>query len=339
MASNLTSIFPTGISLTGGIPIKSQDLAASVIFTIIYALIFPVAVWRLISSSSRCFALIRPTAFAMARIVTFIIRALQANGNYSKGLFIAEQVLLLCGFILLCEPLLTLIGYHMMRNTVPHPGQGAMLNRIHRLLQLALTIALILGIYAGSQLASVSSTTSSSSISTIKDCRDANAIICLIVTVLSAVVSLAAQAKERPALPIKSTIYLVAISALLSISSAYRLFLYEHSPSPNPVGSGTKAAFYLLSSVPEVVVSILYISLNLNTAFEIPEGRRKEKAIKEMKKGTYQGEWSTAGNVESQQIPSSSTVSYPSQGFPPNTYTQQYPQHQQQQQPVYWQQK
>ncbi|KAM0745804.1 hypothetical protein T439DRAFT_384601 [Meredithblackwellia eburnea MCA 4105] len=294
MSSNLTSIFPPGISLTGGIPIKSQDLGASVIFTMIYLVIFPLAVWRLVASSSRCFALVRPTAFALARIITFVIRAIQADGHYSKGLFIAEQ-------------------------TPP--------DRAHRrsypwyLCRLSVVERQFHDFF-----------------------DDANAVICLIVTILSGVVAAAAQVKETPSLPPRSTVYLVAVSALLTISSAYRLFLYEHSPSPNPVGSGTKAAFYIFSSIPEMIVSILYVSLNLNVAFDIPEGRRKEKAIKEMKKGTYTGgEW----NVESQNT-SVGNVGYPPERRDVLAYTaegyqwkdpQQMQLEERQGQQVHWQQR
>ena len=53
---------------------------------------FPIAVWRLATPSSRCWTLLRPLIFILARIVTFIFRAMQASGNYAQALFIGEQV-------------------------------------------------------------------------------------------------------------------------------------------------------------------------------------------------------------------------------------------------------
>lgn len=124
--STLSDIFPSGLTLTGGIPIKSQDLGAyvcqfhnliylpsflltlcssnrSVAFTLAYFVLLPLAVWRLASSSSRCFALIRPAIFVLARIGTYAVRARISQGHYEKGLFIAEQVCspLTCVFVLL----------------------------------------------------------------------------------------------------------------------------------------------------------------------------------------------------------------------------------------------
>lgn len=64
----------------------------SIIFIVFYAAMFPIAVWRLATPSSRCWTLLRPLIFILARIVTFIFRAMQASGNYAQALFIGEQV-------------------------------------------------------------------------------------------------------------------------------------------------------------------------------------------------------------------------------------------------------
>jgi hypothetical protein len=120
----MSSRLPPSLAVTGGIPVKSQDLAASVyiylaqvdakrtedrlmttdprilhihttrsiVFTIAYFLLLPVAIWRQAIPASRCWTLIRPIIFIALRIGTFIIRAVQANGNYQIGFFVAEQV-------------------------------------------------------------------------------------------------------------------------------------------------------------------------------------------------------------------------------------------------------
>ncbi|KAL8276561.1 hypothetical protein RQP46_011051 [Phenoliferia psychrophenolica] len=281
----MSSSFPSSLALTGGIPIKSQDLAPSIVFIIFYALAFPVCIWRLAKLESRCWTLLRPAVFIVARIVTFIFRAMQANGNYAQSLFIGEQILLLCGFVLLCEPLLTLLGYHITRNSPPSAGKGNLLVRVQLLLKLALTVALILGVYAGSQFGDLDK---ASTLSTVKTCRNVNAIICTAVTLLAIIVAVVAQFVESPRLPLPQTTFIVVASALLSVSSLYRIALYEGSV-PGPEHVGTKIAFYCLSSLPEAIVTALYVLCNLNTGFAIQEGREKEKISKQMKKGTWVG--------------------------------------------------
>lgn len=290
----MSDSFPAGLALTGGIPLKGQDLAASIIYLVAYVILFPIASWRLYSKSSRCWSLVRPFVFILARIVTYIFRALQANGNYAEPLFIGEQILLLCGFILLCEPLLTLLGYHMMRNVVPSASKGTILVRIQLLLKVALTVALILGVYAGAEFGSLDQP---STLSTVKTCRNVNAIICTVVTALAVLVAIASQFKESPRLPVRWTVFLVAVSGLLVIPSAYRIVLYT-GPVPGEEHVGTKVAFYCLFSLPEFLVATLYVSVNLNDAFEIPAGREKEKVQKQMKNGTFEGVWNAAGSTE-----------------------------------------
>ncbi|KAK4696540.1 hypothetical protein P7C70_g8359, partial [Phenoliferia sp. Uapishka_3] len=296
-----TSIFPSSLAITGGIPTKGQDLAASIVFAAFYFLLVPVAIFRLAKRESRCWALLRPAIFILARIVTFIFRAIQANGNYAKSLFIGEQILLLCGFVLLCEPLLTLLGYHITRNSPPSAGKGNLLVRVQLLLKTALVVALILGVYAGSQFSDLND---SSTLKTVKATRDSNAIICTVVTVLAIGVAIFAQLVESPRLPVKFTAFITICGALLSVSSIYRIVLYERH-APNPINVDTKIAFYFLFALPEALVAASYLSINLNAAFNIEEGRDKERISKEMKKGTYNGNYSGAG-----------------QGYPPQAQTQ-----------------
>ncbi|KAF8597659.1 hypothetical protein BDV93DRAFT_562080 [Ceratobasidium sp. AG-I] len=78
MASNPST---SGISITGGIPTKAQDLAPSIIFIIAYACLIPLAIWRLASKASRSTTLIRPAIFVLVRIATYIVRAIQATGK------------------------------------------------------------------------------------------------------------------------------------------------------------------------------------------------------------------------------------------------------------------
>lgn len=66
---------------------------SSIILTIAYALLVPLAIYRLVKPATRTVLLIRPCLFILARIVTFIMRALQADSsNVNENLMIGEQV-------------------------------------------------------------------------------------------------------------------------------------------------------------------------------------------------------------------------------------------------------
>lgn len=56
------------------------------------------------------------------------------------------QVMLLSGFIALVEPLVTMVGYQLLRTHVPTGSNKPILLHVQRLLRLALLVALILGI-------------------------------------------------------------------------------------------------------------------------------------------------------------------------------------------------
>jgi hypothetical protein len=71
-----------------------------------------------------------------------------------------------------------------------------------------------------------------------------------------------------------------------TLASAYKIVISSSSP-PNPTHVGTKVALYLLSALPEVVVTMLYLSINVKRVFNIDEGDRKKRTEKEMKTGTF----------------------------------------------------
>ncbi|ELU37177.1 hypothetical protein AG1IA_08793 [Rhizoctonia solani AG-1 IA] len=96
--------------------------------------------WRLASKASRTTTMIRPAIFVLVRTATYIMRAVQSNGDYSETLFIVEQVFLLAGFPIICDAILTLLEYHITR-THTSPKQGQTTQRVCRLLRLALLVS------------------------------------------------------------------------------------------------------------------------------------------------------------------------------------------------------
>ncbi|KAL8286988.1 hypothetical protein RQP46_003994 [Phenoliferia psychrophenolica] len=261
----ITSIFPSGLSLLGGIPTKNQDFAASIVFAVLYAALIPVAFLRVLRPDSRCMALLRPFFFVQIRLVTFIIRAIQAKGNYSTGLFIAEQVLLLAGFVFLCEPLVTLSYHHIARYLGPYNPRTKWVFRGSLVLQIALFGAIALAAAAGSQYGDLSNP---STLNVVKACRDANAAICLAIVVIVQFTNIIAYLRIET-MPLRQTFYLMAISNLLTITSVYKIVLYNITV--NVIGRPDKIEFYLLAALPELVAVTLLLGLNVKKEFVISE--------------------------------------------------------------------
>ncbi|GAA5967832.1 hypothetical protein JCM21900_001786, partial [Sporobolomyces salmonicolor] len=211
-AAALSNVLPAGFVLTGGVPLKHPDFAASIVFVIAFLLLTPVALFRIIRPASRTTVLARPAIFLVARVGTYVVRAIQANGNYSTGLFIAEQILLLCGFLLLCGPLVSLVKYHTYQGWIPTGQKGSQpFELITRLLHVALLVAVILGIVVGSEISNAKN--NPDTLNTLKDCRWANAILSTAVIAISIV--LVTFMHSRQSMSFRPTLYLVAVGAVL----------------------------------------------------------------------------------------------------------------------------
>ncbi|QRV74436.1 proteophosphoglycan protein [Ceratobasidium sp. AG-Ba] len=278
MSSSLQ--LPSGLSITGGIPIKSQDLAPSIIFIVAYAILIPLAVFRIVRKESRSTTLIRPAIFIVVRIATYILRALQANGNYAEALFIVEQVFLLAGFPIICEAILSLLESHTTR-THTSSKQGQITQRVTRLLRIALLVALIIGIVAGTQYSSALS--DPSKLDTLRTLRNVNAGLCLAIVIGVIVVVLVAQVHKN--LPIQPTILLVFMAGCLVVAGAYRLAMI-HTTSP-PLSIATKAKFYILLTLMEWLVTATLFAFNVRMLFAEDLAKEKKDAAK---RGEQQGQ-------------------------------------------------
>ncbi|CAE6475956.1 unnamed protein product [Rhizoctonia solani] len=253
---------PSGFSITGGIPTKSQDLAASIIFTIAYACLVPFVAWRLASKASRTTTMIRPAIFVLVRTATYIMRAVQSNGDYSETLFIVEQVFLLAGFPIICDAILTLLEYHITR-THTSPKQGQTTQRVCRLLRLALLMSSVFN--------------DPSKASQLRTLRNVNAALCLAIVLGVIVVVLVAQVHKD--LPVNPTMLLVFMAGCLVIAGSYRLALI-HSASP-PFSIATKVKFYVLLALMEWLVTAALFSVNARVVFGEDLAKEKNKAAKE----------------------------------------------------------
>lgn len=79
---------------------------------------------------------------------------------------------------------------------------------------------------------------------------------------------------------------------------------------------GTKAGFYLLSALPEWIITTIYFSVNLNDLFDIRESKWKDKVEKKMKKGQWPAGMGYAGEEEFKRIHSSPSTTVASFSSP-----------------------
>ncbi|GAA5906706.1 hypothetical protein JCM8208_006361 [Rhodotorula glutinis] len=299
MSSNSSSsTLPAGSSLLGGLPLGNQDLAASIVFLALYALLAPLALWRLAVKETRHAILVRPIVVLVVRLATYSIRAAEVTGHGSEGLLIAEQVLLYLGLIPLASTLLALVHYHVDRAWVPSPSaprRKTGLNRLLRLLDLALVVAVVLAIVLASEISG--SMNDPGEMGQLKRYRYAVIGLTLGVTVLAAVLALYETQREH--LPRSPALFLLVAAGLIVIPSVYRLVTAISPPTPS--SRDAKAAFYLLSALPEWVCVAVLVGAHLERLFAVQEGAWKDKVASQMRKGTWEGPYvgrEGAGPVE-----------------------------------------
>ncbi|BGP30853.1 hypothetical protein JCM10296v2_002612 [Rhodotorula toruloides] len=306
MSAALSQGLPARFSLVGGVPLENRDLAASIVFIAVWALLTPLPVWRFAVRRTRVAVLVRPAVVIVIRIATFIIRALEANGNYATGLFIAEQILLLIGLIPLCEPLILLLRFHVRRYWIPSPSDGprerkTTLNRLLTLLRLALIAAIVLGCSGTQTNAAMSDP---SKVDSLKHYRYAILGITLFISILSP--TIAVVVSMHNGFPMGPVFFLIGCAACLVVPSVYKLIITLHPVSL--ISHGAKSGFYVFSCVPEVVLVILYFAFDLERMFDISEGAWKDKVEKRMRKGEWAGAYTTKEDIELREVPNQRTA-------------------------------
>ncbi|EJU04450.1 hypothetical protein DACRYDRAFT_14519 [Dacryopinax primogenitus] len=252
-------------NISGGIP-TSPDFAPSILFCLLYGILLPPCIWRTYTyrkPGRLMWTFIRLIFFALMRIATFGLRVSEAhsaslpnNPVPNLGTFIAEQVLLGIGFIILADLMIELLKSHMWRTDVPpagetrwaHPAGHHVLKRIVRIMHLALIVAIALGIAAAAQYSSAIN--SPSIASEVQTLRIVSVALCLAVCALLILVSLLLL--THPSLGLSHTIYLLVINCILVIIPSYRVSSVTDSPSISAlVGAGTQVKFYILQGAME----------------------------------------------------------------------------------------
>jgi len=280
MSSFNVSSFPT---ISGGLPTK-PDVAPSVIFVLAYVALLIPAVWRTYTyrrPGSLLFTFVRLCLFIIIRIATFGLRAAEGNTASlpdnpvpSVGIFIAEQILLGVGFIVLVDLLVELLKSHIWRTDVPvqdetHFAQQASaptLQRIVRLMHVALIIAIGLGIGAGTMYNDA--LTDPSKATTVKTLRIASTAIALTVSALCAVVC-GFLLVRFPHLGATRTLYLLGTSCIMLVVPAYRLSttVAAQGSETDLVSTDTRIKFYILQATMEWLVAGLIVLVDVRVWF------------------------------------------------------------------------
>jgi len=280
MSSFSVTSFP---ALSGGLPTQ-PDLAPSIVFVVAYALLLIPAIWRTITyrrPGSLLFTFVRLCLFISIRIATFALRA--AEGNSAQipnnpvpdiGIFIAEQVLLGIGFIVLVDLLVELLKSHIWRTDVPvqaetpfaQQGTARTLERVVRIMHVALLAAIGLGVAAGAMYSGALSNTSTAN--TVRTLRIASTAIALAVSGLCVVVCLLLLVRF-PHLGAMRTCYLLLVSCIMVIVPAYRLStsLAQHPSESDLVSQATRIKFYILQALMEWLVAFLLVLVDARVWF------------------------------------------------------------------------
>ncbi|GAA5934188.1 uncharacterized protein JCM15063_000579 [Sporobolomyces koalae] len=265
--STASSSVPTNFTLTGGVPRKSQDLAPSILFAIAFFFLVPLLALRFYRKSSRTSLLISPAIFICIRIATYVI-------------------FLLCGYFLLVEPFCTLVKFHMYRNWTPR-GEKDILSRILLFIRLSFLTIYGLSIYVGSK--TFKSLNDPELAAKLNRCRYASGSIALAIVIMS--FGLVVYAQISGASDLRRTIYLGLLGICMLIMSVYKIVLYA-APA-NPFSRSGKAVFYIINCLPELLATLLFLSINLETEFELREGQAKEKWNSDAQSGKVTGTYSS----------------------------------------------
>ncbi|KZT56591.1 hypothetical protein CALCODRAFT_483844 [Calocera cornea HHB12733] len=305
-------------SISGGIPTQ-PDFAPAILFCVLYGLLLPACIWRTHTYRRPLrlmWTFIRLTLFAIMRIATFGLRASEAhsaslpnNPVPNLGAFIAEQVLLGIGFIVLADLMIELLKSHMWRTDVPPaaetrwalPEGRFSLQRIVRIMHLALITAIALGIAAAAQYSGAINNASTAS--QVQTLRVVSVALCLAVCGLLILVSLLLLI-THPHLGVYRTLYLLAVSCILVIIPAYRLSSVTASPSLAAlISTDTQVKFYILQGAMEWLVSVSLILVDARIWFfaggetaqmmlgssttSPPYGNGEQLALGQKNEGTY----------------------------------------------------
>ncbi|GAA5934191.1 uncharacterized protein JCM15063_000580 [Sporobolomyces koalae] len=174
----------------------------------------------------------------------------------------------------------------MYRNWTPR-GEKDILSRILLVIRLSFLTVCGLSIYVASE--TFESLNDPELAAKLKQCRYASGAIVLVMLTLS--LGLVIYAQISGASDLRRTTYLGLLGTCLLVPSVYKLVLYTVHASP--FSRSGKAVFYIVNCLPELLATLLFLSINLEITFELREGLAKEKWNHQALKGKATGSYSS----------------------------------------------
>ncbi|EJU04448.1 hypothetical protein DACRYDRAFT_20972 [Dacryopinax primogenitus] len=289
-------------AISGGLPTR-PDLAPSIVFIVAYFLLLFPTIWRAYTyrrPRMLLFTFIRLVLFLVIRIATFALRADEAvtaelpfNPLPSLNIFIAEQILLGVGFIVMLDLMVVFLQSHISRTDVPledetefaQANRAPILRYFITILHASLIAAIAMGIVAGAMYSSAVSNPSKND--TVKALRIASTSIALIVVGFIVIISLLLLIRF-PHLGVQRTLYLFITGGLLLVIPAFRLStsVATHTSLTDLISTATRVKFYILQAMVEWIVAALLVLVDVRVWFFA--GGQEAKMMLD---GTHPKEW------------------------------------------------
>ncbi|KAK8861452.1 hypothetical protein IAR55_002271 [Kwoniella newhampshirensis] len=253
------------INFTGGFP-TSKDLAPSIIFLVIYVLLAPVLIFRLVRKADRSLVLVRPAIFVAARIGMLVVRAIMAKNSYGEGLLIAELVLVSVGFLFLINAAASCFKLQI-DSDLPKDERPRWVRRLTTLLHIVV-IAAIGTAVAGA--ASINGAVNDpSKLGTVKDLRKASMILSVVAVIIIFLATIHTHLKFH--LDTRGTTWILTTTACLIVVAVYRL-VQTYSTDPH-AASRSLTAFWVLNMTFELLAFVPFIAVSIPTWFPGEKGR------------------------------------------------------------------
>ncbi|KAJ2919926.1 hypothetical protein MD484_g434, partial [Candolleomyces efflorescens] len=284
----------------GGLVLPS-DLAPSIVFAVLYALLLPLVAYRIFDRRSRTLLLLGTIIFSVERIVIFSLRAAQSQKvsmQLSNGLLKYMQVSFAVGFIGIANDLVNLLRCLLVNPTyglekweeapasntkessfqTPGPGdedrpkERFWLRRYSDFTNLAFMAASIPGGIGGAQFKREDFADDAKADKAM-NFRYASTSVGLFLMFMIQAGAIWSRRKQRRHSE-KAISMILAVSLLTTVIAVYRLSIMWHrSPSlestePGTLNSpGAKASFYILHVLPEWIASAVLLSFNTRKTF------------------------------------------------------------------------
>ncbi|CAE6463630.1 unnamed protein product [Rhizoctonia solani] len=261
----------------GGIPI-SEDLAPSIVFAILYALLLPNIIYTFFIRKPRAWNVVQISTviFAVERIAWCIIRAVQAahpEKRTSGGLMNYVQATVALGFVGVSSEATKLLRCVLVHTTLPENGASKdrrtarqCYRHFSLFIELAFLGATIPGIIAGGQYSSAryDQSKADSNMNLLK----ASASVALILQAVMVLVSLVAAFKVQEVNRMRC-FELAGLTLLIMSAPIYRLCVLDIRTIDvfAPISSTDRALFYIFHLAPEWICVSILLSTNVRARF------------------------------------------------------------------------